>query len=649
MAIILSWDGALSTEASNEFLTELALRHLGEAGYLPGHEDSPQQAIGQYIAHCLASGDFHTLCHHDFDVSGLPPLPAYHLGQALAFFRKRVDLDLGVDREAVAYRKFMVSESQCGLTNRLFRLSAQGDFQFRPDVEAALNAARRKIAEVLGDAPTLDQLKLRFGPGATTQIQKRSACAKTKLSAPPACSEDLLPILERVLQEMPGYTNPWEDSPESEFDDGAPLEWGDWRPDDWDELLELARDERAKLEHHTRAARILDCEVHDGVLGFVPKSAKTDRAIVVEPWLNSIVQLGVGDYIAKRLRRVGIDIRDQTRNQNLAREGSITGALATLDLSSASDTIAEGLVAELLPPEWYALLSLCRTSTVGYKGRVFRLEKFSSMGNGFTFPLETLIFWGLTRGACRKHETVSVYGDDIICPTHRVEAVIRVLTDCGFTINIEKSFWEGSFRESCGADWISGIDVRPVFMTGPVTGHDAFRLHNYYVRSGQFDMASFVLQHIDESVQLIGPDGYGDGHLVTAPGYELHWERSKKKNHFERGYGGTIFDTWVYEKRLLKRALPGDRILPTYSIYLRDETMDEVTGFATSSSDDRMNMVRKTLLNDKTFLTWLRSQDPDQSPSFFESLGQRFTDKGTPVAFLPGVKGCKRISIYTFS
>jgi len=74
------------------------------------------------------------------------------------------------------------------------------------------------------------------------------------------------------------------------------------------------------------------------------------------------------------------------------------------------------------------------------------------MGNGFTFPLETLIFWALTRAVCGSTATVSAYGDDIICPSDRAEDVIAVLTEVGFSVNLEKSFWNGPFRESCGSD-----------------------------------------------------------------------------------------------------------------------------------------------------------------------------------------------------
>jgi hypothetical protein len=132
--------------------------------------------------------------------------------------------------------------------------------------------------------------------------------------------------------------------------------------------------------------------IDDGKLEFVPKNAKTFRSTVTEPVLNGLTQLAIGDFLFDRLKRSGLDLRDQTRNQRLALEGSLTGALATLDLSSASDTISRELVYHLLPLEWAHFLGLSRTGHIKYRGQRYTLEKFSSMGNGYTFPLESLIF-----------------------------------------------------------------------------------------------------------------------------------------------------------------------------------------------------------------------------------------------------------------
>jgi len=102
------------------------------------------------------------------------------------------------------------------------------------------------------------------------------------------------------------------------------------------------------------------------------------------------------------------------------------------------------------------------------KGRLIFYEKFASMGNGFTFELETLIFWSLCVATAAYYQEdaskVSVYGDDIIVPANIALACIEVLDFCGFKTNKEKSFVFGPFRESCGKDYFEGFPVRPFYL-----------------------------------------------------------------------------------------------------------------------------------------------------------------------------------------
>ena len=89
----------------------------------------------------------------------------------------------------------------------------------------------------------------------------------------------------------------------------------------------------------------------------VPKSWKTDRIIAVEPDWNMFFQKGVGGLIRHRLQRVGLLKPDaQETNRALARHGSQTGLLATLDLSAASDSISLALCEALLPEDWFRVL-----------------------------------------------------------------------------------------------------------------------------------------------------------------------------------------------------------------------------------------------------------------------------------------------------
>ena len=213
----------------------------------------------------------------------------------------------------------------------------------------------------------------------------------------------------------------------------------------------------------------------ESVMFTVPKKTDIDRVACKEPSGNAYLQRLVGKYISRRLRRFGIDLRDQSRNRNLARIGSIQGNLATIDLSSASDSISEVLVQQLLPFEWWSFLDDIRIKTVHIPQKihpegvdhVHTMEMFSSMGNGFTFELESLIFWALARAVMNLSDVrgvVSVYGDDIIVPVTITPRLIRVFHFCGFRTNSSKTFYKGKFRESCGGHYYAGFDVTPFYV-----------------------------------------------------------------------------------------------------------------------------------------------------------------------------------------
>jgi hypothetical protein len=119
---------------------------------------------------------------------------------------------------------------------------------------------------------------------------------------------------------------------------------------------------------------------------------------------------------------------------------------------------------------WYHLLDVTRShqiAIVDEDGRVKQhgLEMFSSMGNGFTFPLETSIFLAIARSVVPSEEldNVAVYGDDIIVPAPYVEELINRLEFVGFQVNRSKTCLAGKFYESCGTDWFNGQNVRPFY------------------------------------------------------------------------------------------------------------------------------------------------------------------------------------------
>lgn len=199
----------------------------------------------------------------------------------------------------------------------------------------------------------------------------------------------------------------------------------------------------------------------------VPKNWKKDRVIAIEPDWNMFYQKGLGRLIRSRLQRWGQLHPDaQSKSRALARLGSWTGSLATLDMSRASDSVSLALCEALLPHDWFNVVMALRSPKGLANGVSYTYEKVSSMGNGATFELETLIFYVLVLAASSKEywDTSTVYGDDIVCSTHCAEDIISVLVEAGFSVNADKSFWAGPFRESCGGHYWLGKDVTPFYL-----------------------------------------------------------------------------------------------------------------------------------------------------------------------------------------
>ena len=542
------WTEEMSNEESLSLLIDLALPHARRAG-----------RFSHRIRDYLRRRDWSALSSMELDYAYDDSVESlYHARQALAFFAKYEGLPLGISKEKVAFEKFLAAEKLCGETNVLIRAVESGSACFTdPAVNQVIYLAQRKISRILGDVPSLEALKFSFGPGANTSVKSTLASARAKLHFPLACSSELLSMASAVLSEAPAWAS-------------------------------------AHAGSETEESWIVPIEIHRGKLQFVPKNAKTYRSIVVEPSLNGFLQKGIGTYLKGCLKRAGLDLSDQTRNQHLAEIGSITGNLVTVDLSSASDTISREVVGHLLPFEWFSFLSSARTGAVEYRGRTIHLEKFSSMGNAFTFELESMIFWALACGVCDvlglpKNWTTS-YGDDIVIPSEGFELLKRVLTSLGFIINVDKTCFDGPFRESCGKDYFLGTDIRPFYQKDPIAPYRLFSLHNFYMRNLLFEDAKRVRKLIHPTLRLYGPDGYGDGHLIGS-----HPRRQHPK-HRVRGWEGNLFDTFTLRIKTVSRRLGrGDRVLPVYSAYVSTvdwwDPVDPVNHYAVRGP--RLDKVRR--------------------------------------------------------
>lgn len=395
-------------------------------------------------------------------------------------------LNTGIDRRDVATQKFLEAERLCEETNRSL-IALRWNPQRDPAFNSILHGAAHKIRELLGDFDPDEFIELiGFGPGVSSSVKGSRVGSYYKALGSPEVTTQALPMGLVVLNEA------------------HPLPAALLRADGPVSLL------RSSMQ-----------PVMGNRIAFVPKDAKTDRSIAVEPHVNILLQKGVGGVLRRRLRRVGINLNDQSRNQALARYGSLTGSLATIDLSMASDSLSIELVRDLLPHDWFLVLDSLRSHYGSFDGKDwFRYQKFSSMGNGFTFELESLVFWAISRTIVEASGggTVSVYGDDIIVPSVCYEGVTTSLRKCGFVPNLQKSYSSGSFRESCGADFFLGTPVRPFFIRSKIQGlTERIKVHNRIFEYSNLRLPLFrdtrfsgVIRQLRGKSSLLGPVSLGD-------------------------------------------------------------------------------------------------------------------------------------------
>lgn len=339
------------------------------------------------------------------------------------------------ERKTAAIEKWRAAELRNAKTNSRLLIDT-AYFRFPKGAVSSdqiLTFARGTIERVLGESPSLEVLYGTFTGGASTLFRRVPGGTAQKFMD----EAHVTPSALKWFKLARAYNQGW--SVVSDQVRGSSLE------------VELVR---------------------GNVMFTVPKTSVIDRCACKEPGLNMFLQKGVGAFIRRRLRSVlRQDLNDQTHNQRLARVGSMDGSLATIDLSSASDTISTQLIYRLLPLDWFCYLDDIRSKYCSVDGEEVELHMFSSMGNAFTFELETLVFWSLVNAICFYagiKGTISVYGDDIICPSKCAALVAQVFSFMGFLVNPKKSHWSGPFRESCGKHWYAGIDVTPFYIREPV-------------------------------------------------------------------------------------------------------------------------------------------------------------------------------------
>lgn len=407
--------------------------------------------------------------------------------------KKYDGFELGFDRKELAISSFLETEVKMDQANHRFfetsRISASKQNLVR---EQLLTIASRKIGFILGDLDAKTILQgTRQSNGASVKIPKRLAHPALKYEREYwAVGKTCLPYLRTAVLQTPSLHG-----------------------------LKFEIVEHNKLE-------------------VVPKNSKIDRTIGIEPEGNMYLQLATGSYIRESLRRrAGIDLNNgHIRHGSSSREGSIDGSLATIDLKAASDSLSLGLCCRLLSNEWYDFLLDIRSHSCKLPdGTLHELHKMSSMGNGFTFELESLIFFAISEAVRElqdgQHRTL-VFGDDLIIASDLAEQTIDLLDYSGFATNDDKTFVDGPFRESCGYHWFNGTDVKPFYLRAkPMCLPDIFKIAN---RLRQFMSLDGLIdyryqQALDYLESFLTAEwrkprlpsfDLGDGSLVAFPGHK---------------------------------------------------------------------------------------------------------------------------------
>ena len=355
-------------------------------------------------------------------------------------------------RQKAAVSSFFEGEALCHATNRRLVWDPYGT----QNVARVIRISQRLIADVLGDFDLEEFVLLcGHGSGATCDLARAKSSPQQKWTV-----DETLTVTSAALPYAIAFSQ--------------------WFPNHWEELP----------GRNNGQFRV----VMGDVLDSVNKDMVRNRVIGKGPTMNIFFQKGLGKCHRRRLQRVGLLHKDaQQHHQQLAKQGSLTGYLATVDLKNASSTIAYALV-ELLyahAGDWLTHMKALRADWWEWNKEhrrdrpTGRYEMFSAMGNGFTFEMETLMFWALTKATClvlgvpSSVKEVSVYGDDIICPANAVDLLREVFTHCGLTFNAKKSHWVGRFRESCGGHYYAGRNVTPFYLKKPLrTIVDLINLHN---------------------------------------------------------------------------------------------------------------------------------------------------------------------------
>lgn len=334
--------------------------------------------------------------------------------QANALFSKSDDLPAIDGLEEAAIHSFFECEEANSETNKRFLLGQVSS--------PLIYRTNQILIDLLGDFSELDYAQnLRFGPGSSSTCRGLSATLAHKLESDILCTPRSQEILDRTFRHF--------------------------------------------YQYYYRLKPIVATATSNSFLT-IPKTFKERRGICIGQHGNIIGQLALGSLYRRKFKRfVNLD-RAADFHRKLVKEK--WSEIATIDLRRASQMISRRAVQAVWPEQWLSVMDDLREEYTNLYGILNYNQHYSAMGNGFTFEMESVLFYSLCKAAMQnkglKWNYLSVFGDDIIVDKECAEVVIEALVEFGFEINQDKTFIDGPFKESCGMDTLRGHEVRPIFL-----------------------------------------------------------------------------------------------------------------------------------------------------------------------------------------
>jgi hypothetical protein len=258
----------------------------------------------------------------------------------------------------------------------------------------------------------------------------------------------------------------------------------------------------------------------------VPKTMSGPRLIGSEPnyhqWIQQLIRAQIEHRIKDTPLSHCITFGDQEPNRMMALKSSFDRSFATVDLKSASDRLSCWAVERALRANKSLLERIHASRTRWMKNAVnerfhaLMLKKCFTQGSACTFPVQTIVYsmYAIaaviitdrkrvdTRSISEAARKVRVFGDDIIVPTHVLPKLVEILNFTQLSVNLNKTFHKGKFRESCGLDAYDGVDVTPArvkrFSANPSheVAESMIEASNNFYKRGMWHVSQWLKWHL---------------------------------------------------------------------------------------------------------------------------------------------------------